>query len=1070
MDKSEIQKPAELMVEAYNPVINGNREKTAILFAIEEVTSQKKSIDASIDSDVLEIQKIFCLAEKEGTTNSPEEIVLRMTKNLFTSVTKRYGELKEKMVSPELIEMFNSELITKKLRPRLDRLVLEGKVSPEDASEYIDLIKKELVDGSLSYFNSKEKNEEIDSRSQRIKELNKKSDKNLDNVSSSIFIDPNGSNGFYNKIFELLFREASKQKIEQLRDYLSVLNPDLQLKIFQIANSVIDQKPDDESNNNVLDISKLSDKYFKQIYGLERYPIIKEMVSPDLIPKKVFSGVEKVIVQKLYENQEEIDDNSFPERPIIIRMLGDMNSPDALPFLFRDLLNSKNSSSIGIQVIGAIENICRQIDLSEIQRVSESMPKTERVVLGILADKDSYFNRYVKDSGNIIMQVQNGDFIIAKEKLAKILETFGNLNDEEMSNFYLGYGLNSPGATEVLLGDRTEVENIIIDSKLEIWTKETDNLLSALVNPDNGEVVSFPKKIAQNILGNYDEKRLKTLGDIFDTKTLKGSDYDRELVLDGLILLNSKENGKEILEKLLDTYRGTKTDPSRLRHIFQMLITLDNFGEFEFVGPEDFKIIAVKEEIERWQANYLQTQDKIERKKIKDKLETLNNSYQNLTGLKGIEEVMAKKVAEIVCIKLELIQEGDKEKIQSQLDELMKNGFFDIIQSLAGKYEDINETDSKKLLMTIVRHIIDGDFKKWRYSHEYSEIQLAGLTGEQKELWKNNLDPIIVKSERSQSEEDQWENEFKVIQKIVKNAKAHILESQPGFTFSEEKMEELKRKVIQLTEKIKTTNSGEEKRRFIKEKRKLQTEYSLIHGILKIESADPKTLTSSEVIAQSRELYSRINELSIPLVEVDITQIEKIFTVGDLKQVVATESDDSLTLFKVGTRPIETCQSWRDGGYNRCLVSYVANSNTKVINLSNGEGKLVSRSIIKLTDQRELNDEESRSKRKTILAEKQYSLMGNYEISRAFISLLLTKAKTMGISVTIEREGIDVSDLQIYNEEASKLGYEMEEKKLEVFIPKSMNGYDYSDTLGGEISSFDRFKEVRVITFEKLKT
>jgi hypothetical protein len=63
------------------------------------------------------------------------------------------------------------------------------------------------------------------------------------------------------------------------------------------------------------------------------------------------------------------------------------------------------------------------------------------------------------------------------------------------------------------------------------------------------------------------------------------------------------------------------------------------------------------------------------------------------------------------------------------------------------------------------------------------------------------------------------------------------------------------------------------------------------------------------MLIQARELRERITELNLPLAGLDIEQIEKIFTVGDIKSVTAYESDDALTLLRVGVEPQETCQS-----------------------------------------------------------------------------------------------------------------------------------------------------------------
>ena len=223
------------------------------------------------------------------------------------------------------------------------------------------------------------------------------------------------------------------------------------------------------------------------------------------------------------------------------------------------------------------------------------------------------------------------------------------------------------------------------------------------------------------------------------------------------------------------------------------------------------------------------------------------------------------------------------------------------------------------------------------------------------------------------------------------------------------------------------------------------------------------------MLAQAKELHEKITELKLPLAGLDLEQIAKIFTVGEIKSVTAYESDDPMTLLKVGVEPQETCQSWRSGGFNECLLAYVADSNKKVLNVADENGRIVARSIVKLTKQREENDMESKTQRRTLLVEKPYSLLQDAEVYRAFVRALLMKAQGLDAAITFGK-GFDEETLEVFEEEARAVGYGMDERKLDIFIPQSMNAYEYSDTLGGKISSFNRYRPLEANTFEKLKT
>jgi len=378
---------------------------------------------------------------------------------------------------------------------------------------------------------------------------------------------------------------------------------------------------------------------------------------------------------------------------------------------------------------------------------------------------------------------------------------------------------------------------------------------------------------------------------------------------------------------------------------------------------------------------------------------------QNLTGLKGIEDTMRQKVVEAACRRLELPQEY-RDKIENNLEELLKGGLFEIVPLLASKYEGNNETEVKNLLRTITVHIIKGDFKSWRYSHERSEAQLAGITNKQKEFWKANIEPVTIHIELTEDEKGRREDELKAAQEIIRNAKEHILDSQPNFDFSREKAQSLAVEARELTEQIKSAALENKKEQLIIEKRRVQAEAILISIILEIENATPQLFTRDKILTQARKLREKIAELNLPLAGLDIEQIEKIFTVGDIKSVTAFESDDALTLLKVGVEPQETCQSWRNGSYNECLLAYVADSNKKVFNVADGKGRVVARSVIKLTNQRERNDSKA-TQRKTLLVERPYSLLPNAEVYRAFARALLTKAQGLNASITFGKECFD---------------------------------------------------------------
>jgi len=1016
-----------------------------------------------------------------------QKLALNALEQLFQGVTEGYKQLKEKLTSPAVKQELNEGLIARRILPELDKLQTEGKITREDAEEYVGLLKGLLAEGDYPSWNDPiEKKEAIYTRIKRLDKLNQKSQNSLADISYHISVylwrispihrsymksnyvaDIN-----YDKIFDFLLREVAKEQIEQLRDSLGgSLSPELQAKVAKIAEGVIYPHSEwefpKEQGREILDLSKLPINDFGQLEGLERWPMVKGFAGlSDVIPKEVFARVEKIIIQRSFNEQLFPGGCESESGTKAAKRMGGLGNPEALPLMLRhiEVFGPGRTSN---DVVFAMERLLKESNSAELQQVLESLPRSKRILLETLADENSYRKRFegFSPSYHTCYLLQNGDLMVARERLTKILDNSGDLDEEKLRDFYLERTKDTPETLELLLRARPRVEKMIIDSKLGIWTQLAGKLLAALVNPRNGESVAFPKRIAQEGLGISDEKMLAVLDKIFETKTFKESGFGREAFLDGLVLLNSKENGKAVLETLLAAYRGTRNDPARMRRVLQFLSVLDGFSEYNFVAPDQTKIEGINQEIANLQNQYSQSQDKTERKKIKNRIETLNSDLWNLTGLKGIEDTMTQKVVEVACKQLELPQEY-RDKIENNLEELLKSGIFEIVPSLASKYEKKKETEVKNLLRTITTHIIEGDFISWRYAHERSEAQLAGLTKKQKEFWRETLEPVTIDIELPEDEKDRRASELKVVQEIIRNAKEHILDSQPNFDFSKERVRVLAIKISELTERIKFATSEDEKKRLALEKRVVQAEATLINGISGIENATPQSFTREKILTQAGELRERITELNIPLAGLDIEQIEKVFTVGNIKSVTAYESDDALTLLKVGIEPRETCQSWRRGEFNECLLAYVADSNKKVLNVADDKGRIIARSIIKLTNQRNEKNFESKTQRKTLFVEELYSLLPNSEVYRVFMRVLLTKARGLDASITFGK-GFGRATLQIFEEEARAVGYEMSKGGLEVFIPHSLNKYEYSDTLGGKISSFGRYKQLEAVTFEK---
>ncbi len=596
-----------------------------------------------------------------------------------------------------------------------------------------------------------------------------------------------------------------------------------------------------------------------------------------------------------------------------------------------------------------------------------------------------------------------------------------------------------------------------------------NELFKEAASPEERDYATLPLIMGREVF-SLDEEEMDKMTDIYESKTLQQGIFEREVYLESLLTLENRSDGSHIIKTLLEHYQGAKDDPKRIRKIFQILSSLESLNDCSFFTPDKAKVDQSNKKMKKLEIQYYEEEGKDEIKKITASMKKVEKEIQYLTSLRNIEDTMTEKLVNAVCQKMGLSEEY-KDKIRGNLEEFLKTDLFDIVPALLSSYQTKNEIGVQNLLKTITTHIIDGDFISWRYSHERSMAQLADLTEEQRAFWIKNTEPISIQFEITVDEKEKLEGELQVAKDIIKNAKEHILESSPDFDFTKERSEELSQQINKLIEKIKSAENEKEKKKFTSEKILLQAELTIINGVRNIEEATIRSFSRESILKQAKKLEEAIDALKLPLAHLDIAQIEKIFSVGELRGVTAYESDDPITLLKVGVEPQETCQSWRKGSFNECLLAYVADSNKKVVNVADSDGRIIARSIVKLTHAREEGDQTEKSKQKTLMVEKPYTLLSNPEVYRVFIRLLLKKADGLDSSLSLSNV-YGQSTLAIFTEEAHSLGYKMKQKNLEIYVPKSMNAYEYSDTLGGDthigkIRTFDVYKAMSAITFEK---
>ncbi len=707
-----------------------------------------------------------------------------------------------------------------------------------------------------------------------------------------------------------------------------------------------------------------------------------------------------------------------------------MRDPRAIPGLLEHLRRFRSghtSNSVAYVLRDIIQNPLAQEELTSV--IEQSSPTDRRIITEWFQDPDSVFN--LMDGYQQADLIKDPEKHFAYGEVATLAKRLADAKGIELKsgyinnpyvNFFFGYfDALWPGRDQIesLLADNLEeVAAIIIKSKSANWKAVLPSVFSRLVNPSNGEYFAFPKRIAQEGMG-LNEEFIKKLEAIYNSKDLQRGVVARSAFAEGLLLLGSKEDGREITEAILTASTGANRDPERIREIFRALSVLDAFGRFSFTPKRSLLEIS-----------------------------------QDLRG----------QVVSTVREKMELTEQ-EMPALGSRLDYLLDNNLIEIIPALIAKAEQSEHDNVARVVREIGRHIVLGDFQQWRNGLSTGLEQLAILPEDRQANWLQPAAPVTVIME-AQSDREARTSAAEAIKRIALEAKAHIQDVYK-LDFSLSRLQQLHIVQSELLEEMKRTEKGEDKRELGVRKNSIDNEVRVLEGMLALESLDPQSVDPQkilEVVAKTKNAMTRFQGLEQPVQDLD--QIEKVLITQQKLSTVMTlrayDSDDPVALLNAGTQPRETCQSWRDGSYNYCLPAYVTDANKRVLNVENERGEIMARSMAKLTQIKT----ETGQTMPAILLEPVYTTSETSYVYRAIIRLALAKAKATGAALIVTSEVIvpshadQTKTVAILPQEAEKAGFTLEQKAVEVFIPQSHNPFEYSDTLGGVISYFNNYRSL----------
>lgn len=436
------------------------RERLKLTGQIKESQGETVNLNQSIEEAKLRMQQIEPIF---STLNEQrQEFAIKAARQLFKSVVEEQLQLKGRLISPEVKNELNNNLIAEKVLPKLKEVIANGKITDEEAKEYVDLLKIRLSKGNNTNHNGilEEEKKTIEATEHRLNHLDFKSNNTLPDISLRIG-DITTADAYYDKIFDTLLRQTTKEKIEKLKNTFGASLDDENKEHFaRIAEDIIDDPPKWEGkySEKSLDLNKVNIGYFKDLDGLERWAIVKKFAkSTDVIPEEIFDHTEKIIIQRLFNEQLFPGGYESDAGNSATRKMGHLGNTYALPLMLRHI-ETYGAGHTSVAVLNQIRHLIKKSSPDSLK----DLPENERLILKIIGDENSYLGRFEKDKYGVCNYVKKfGDRILRHEKYTKALESTG-MSEEELKSFY---HMSNEGNITQLIEQIKKVAEITGDDK-----------------------------------------------------------------------------------------------------------------------------------------------------------------------------------------------------------------------------------------------------------------------------------------------------------------------------------------------------------------------------------------------------------------------------------------------------------------------------------------------------------------------------------------------------------------------------------------------------------------------------
>jgi|GEM_PF-6932267 len=386
-----------------------------------------------------------------------------------------------------------------------------------------------------------------------------------------------------------------------------------------------------------------------------------------------------------------------------------------------------------------------------------------------------------------------------------------------------------------------------------------------------------------------------------------------------------------------------------------------------------------------------------------------------------------------------------KEKIAENPDTIRAHNLLQMISTyggvLLGSY-----SYGIPLLREITEHIVDDDFKDWRYSHDKAGEQLKCLKKDDWEktnalnAWKKNR-----RSERIVGDIKGVEPKINAL-KIIADELKDKYQATTGLEVIPNNIKKLEERIEEITNIFKSGEKDVDKKALGMEKRDLSNNHALMQIIFNISNINEET-----ILSLGDQIDSAIKRSEYEAMKTGFEEAKKILnskSVKNLERVTVIETDLPHKLMNIGKVPIQTCQRWNERtGYNKCLPAYVADSNKKLYQVLDESDRVIIRSIGRLLP----FDKES----PIVFLERPYAARWTKDYGKALFAqaaqTALEVSEELGEPVAVGSN--DPRIIEIMKDFVKQYKFKLFKKTYERTLPKSKNTYEYSDSFGGCIIS-----------------